>query len=198
MKRTGIVLLVLIALARPARAQTAFTPSLTSPSEGQALQGAVTITGTTAVDGYASSELSFAYSGDPTGTWFLISTTITNAPVFDDTLATWDTTTITDGDYALRLRVFLLDATFTDITVGGLRVRNYTPVETPTPAPTVEQSTPLPSATPTATPQPTPTPLPRNPAVLDPADLRASLGVGGLAVLLAFALLGIYLWLRRK
>ena len=196
MKRAALVLLAMLALARPARAQTAFLPSVAAPSAGQALQGVVAVAGTTAVDGFVSAELSFAYAGDPTGTWFLI--TVTGTPVFESTLAAWDTTTITDGNYVLRLRVFLSDGSSKDILVEGLRVRNYSPVETATPAPTVEQASPVPSATPTATPQPTPTALPGNPAAIDPADLRLSIAAGGLAALLAFALLGLYLWLRRK
>jgi hypothetical protein len=196
MKRALLALLAVLAFAGPARAQTAFLPALTAPSAGQAIQGVVAILGTTAVDGFVSAELSFAYSGDPTGTWFLVAQT--NMPVFEDVLASWDTTTLTDGDYVLRLRVYVADGTSTEIVVDGLRIRNYTPMETPTPAPTVVQPAQAPTATPTATPYPTPTALPRNPAEIGPGDLSGSVGLGALAGLVFLVLLGIYLWLRRK
>ena len=122
-------------------------------------------------------------------------------PVSAGTLATWDTTTITDGNYNLRLRVSLADGTFTDVLVGNLRVRNYSPVETPTPVPTSPQAptpTLTPTITPTATPYPTPTQLPPNPAEIAPTDVWVSVGYGGLAAVALILLLGAYLWLRRK
>jgi len=43
-----------------------------SPHPGEALQGAVSIGGTTELPGFRSAEVTFAYQSDPTGTWFLI------------------------------------------------------------------------------------------------------------------------------
>ena len=185
----------LAALAvRPIAAQSGL--AVNTPRQGEALQGVVTVKGTSDMTGFLSSEIAFAYAGDPTGTWFLIAAS--SQPVEDGTLATWDTTTITDGDYVLRLRVYLTDGTNLDVTVANLRVRNYTPVETPTPAPTALQATLVLTATPMATPFPTPTALPRNPAALTPADISTSIVWGGLAAVLLLLVLGVYLWLRRK
>ena len=114
------------------------------------LQGVVTIRGSSNETGFLSAEVDFTYAGDTTGTWFLIATD--SQPVDSSTLATWDTTTITDGDYNLRLRVILSDGTHLDVIIPNLRVRNYTPIETPTPAPTAVQ----PTLTPTITLTPTP------------------------------------------
>jgi hypothetical protein len=196
MKRAALSLLIALAVVRPVRAQTAFLPSLTAPEAGGVLQGTVGVTGTTAVDGFAAAELDFAYAGDPTGTWFLIVTL--GVPVYQDALAAWDTTTITDGDYDLRLRVILSDGTFVDATVEGLRVRNYTAIETPTPPPALPQALPEPTSTLTRTPHPTPTALPRNPAEIAPVDMWGSLTAGGLAALTALAVMGLYLRLRRR
>lgn len=116
-------------------------------------------------------------------------------------LATWDTGAVTDGVYDLRLVVMLKDGTQKEVVVSGLRVRNYTPVETNTPSPTpVRAETRLvPSQTPTATITPIPstgTPLPTNPAELQPIELGFSL-VQGMAVAFGlFALGGIYLGLK--
>lgn len=48
-------------------------------------------------------------------------------------LAVWDTTTISDGDYQLRLTVHYKDDSVVESVVRRVLVRNYTPVEiTPT------------------------------------------------------------------
>jgi len=191
-------LFLVIILASPILVRTAQAgdPVILVPHSGDVLQGAVTVTGSSDVTGFVLTEVSFAYTDDPTGTWFLIATA--SQPVLEGTLATWDTTSITDGNYILRLRVYLADGSFREAFVPSLRVRNYTPVETPTPQPTVAQATPLPTITLTATPFPTPTSLPRNPAVLAPVDVSFSIIYGGSAACLFFIIIGIYLWLRRK
>jgi len=182
--------------AGPAAAQTGFGAVITTPRSGDVLQGAVTVSGSSDVQDFLSSEIDFAYAADTTGTWFLVAAS--NQPISAGTLAAWDTTTITDGDYILRLRVYLTDGSYRETLVTGLRVRNYTPVETPTPAPVATQATTTPTTTQTATPFPTPTSLPPNPAALAPTDVSASILYGGLAAILTFVIIGIYLWLRRK
>ena len=167
-----------------------------SPHPGDVLQGVVPIVGSTAIDGFVSADISFTYADDPTGTWFLIAKSL--QPISKSTLVTWDTTVITDGNYVLRLQVTLVDGNMREFLVPELRVRNYTPIETPIPLPMVPEPTPFPTAAPTLTPFPTPTGLARNPATLAPMDVSASIIYGGLAAILAFIILGIYLWLRRK
>jgi hypothetical protein len=200
--------------AAPAPQATA-APNLliSAPAGGQALQGQVEITGNSAVAGFQSASLSFTYHGDLTSTWFIILET--GSPVAYGTLGVWDTTTITDGDYDVRLSVLLSDGSLIATTVEGLRVRNYSPVETSTSTPpaatataqpttpgaveaTLEVYTPSPSPSVTATPSQTPvpptiTPLPTNPAELSKAAMLNTLGKGGLLSLGLFALLGIYL-----
>ena len=171
-------------------------PVVLSPRAGEVLQGVVSIKGSSDVAGFVSAEAAFAYAGDNTGTWFLIGTS--NQPVHLDILASWDTTTITDGDYVLRVRVFLKDGSFLDVLIPNLRVRNYTPVETPTPAPTALQATATPTLTLTVTPFPTPTALPLNPAVLTPRDVSKSIAYGGLGAILFLVILGVYIGLRRR
>jgi hypothetical protein len=185
-------------MAFPLMAQNAQfgAPAIISPRPGDVLQGVATITGTTDVAGFVSAEISFTYVDDPTGTWFLIARI--NQPVFKDRLTTWDTTVITDGDYMIRLQVFLSDGSTLEALVPGVRVRNYTPVETPTPMAITQAATPFATITRTATPFPTPTPLPANPAILAPTEITASLLYGGLAAILTFVIIGIFFWLRRK
>src|SRR4030042_389985 len=96
-------------------------PYITAPQAGQALQGMVTVTGASALEEFALAEIAFAYADDATGTWFLIASS--DQPVIDGFLATWDTTTITDGTYALRMRVLLADGTNRETPVPALGVR---------------------------------------------------------------------------
>jgi hypothetical protein len=177
-------------------AQADAGPQIELPQTGDALQGIVPISGSDQLVGRLYSEVAFAYAGDTTGTWFLIATV--NEPVLDGTLTNWDTTTITDGNYILRLRVYLSNGTFRDVTTPNLRVRNYTPIETPTPAPTAVRPTLKPTITLTSTPFPTPTMLPPNQAILTPADVTVSIAYGGIAAIILLIIIGFYLWLRRK
>jgi hypothetical protein len=166
----------------------------------------VAITGSIAAPGFQSAELTFTYANDTTHTWFWIADM---ARPINGTLAEWDTTTLTDGDYTLRLVVIRTEGSPVEIVIAGLRVRNYTPIETNTPAPTPTLTAPLtpapwelPAAPPTLTPlptsaRPTLTPLPTNPALLTTQDITLSLGRGALGLLGAFALLGIYLYWRK-
>jgi len=200
--------LLTLALFLPtgASAQAGTTIRITAPASGDVLQGLVDITGTSAVDGFFASELSFAYVSDPTSTWFLIYST--DSPVTDGLLAAWDTNLVTDGDYTLRLRVTQQDGTILETLVTGLRVRNQTPTETATPAPTFTPGpadTPIPSPlpptpmpAPTSTRQPTPTPLPSNPAAVTPDEITFFLGRGILLALLTFVIVGIFIRLRRN
>ncbi len=187
--------------ATPTPSPTAIPVSVLSPQAGQAVQGVVPVTAYTQVDGFLSSELYFGYSADTTGTWFLIARQDTR---LDGALfASWDTTTITDGNYNLRLVVTIQDQTPIIYLVEALRVRNYSPVETdtPTPSPTSQPGnlpTQTPSPLPTLTPlPPTPTPLPTNPAVLNGGRFGRSAGAGILGALAAFLLLGLYLAVRQ-
>lgn len=181
-------------------AQQAGAAALQAPRPGEALQGVIAILGSTQVDGFVSAELAFAYSRDTSGTWFILARS--EKPVENGFLASWDTTTITDSNYELRLTVRLQDGSSQVVQLSGLRVRNYTPVETPTPPaqPTAAASpaaTAAPTLTPTPTPvRPTPTRLATNPAQVLPGDIQNGFLWGGLVAFSLFAVLGIYLGLQ--
>ena len=179
--------------------------TITSPLAGDVLRGEVTITGTTDIPNFSSAQLDFAYASNPTNTWFAIQTL--SQPVTDSALTTWNTTSISDGDYILRLRVNLSDNTLQEITVPIQIGNDLVPV-TPTVVPTatlnaVEVQIPTPfllaaSPTPTTPPRPTPTALPTNPASLGQTAIFASLGRGVLVILGLFALSGLILRFRRS
>jgi len=172
-----------------------------SPVPGQALQGNILITAEINLDESLSAELSFAYADDHRDTWFLIQEI--REPSVDGLSVEWDTTILTDGEYTLRVIVITDQDQFTGI-VPGIRVRNYSAIETSTPVPT---STPAPADTlmPTATltttitPLPfTPTPLPPNPAQLNIREIGISIGRGALVAFGVLALFGLYLYIRNR
>lgn len=178
-------------------------PYLTAPQSGSAVQGSVNILGTTTQAGFQYAEVSFRYTGGQAGNWFLIQQI--RKPVKDALLAVWDTTTIADGGYALRLQVFLEGGKVDEVIQTGLRVRNYTAIETSTPTPfqaatrsaaphPLETASPIPQ---TATPRPTPTPLPANPAQIQPTQLLGSLAIGFGAILLIFFGIAMYQGARK-
>lgn len=203
----GLLALALTLLPARVSAQAQAAIRIASPASGETLHGFVNVTGTSAVDGFASTELSFAYASDVTSTWFLIYQT--DAPVTDGLIAAWDTTLITDGDYHLRLRVTLQDGSILESLVTGLRIRNQGPTETPVPTSTPEPTAttelippatplpPTPQPAPTSTRLPTPTPLPPNPAAVTQSEIVSSLTRGLFIAFLAFLIIGVLLHLRR-
>jgi hypothetical protein len=179
--------------------------AITSPAPGEALRGQVNIIGSTNVPDFLSARLDFAYASSPVDTWFPLATL--SQSVFDTPLYTWDTTTITDGEYLLRLRVFVADGSAQEVTVA-VSVQNDVVPATPTiPAPTATAESvtvlvPTPfllaaSPTPTDLPRPTPTPFPTNPASLDSGRILLTLGRGALVILGVFVFAGLIVRIRR-
>jgi hypothetical protein len=177
--------------------------AITSPASDEVLRGQVTITGRVDVVGFASVFLEFAYASNPTDTWFTIQTF--SQPIPDSTLAVWDTTSITDGDYVLRLRVNFEDGTSQEATIPIKVGNDAGPTPTAEPTSTPQESevlVPTPfllaaSPTPTEVPRPTPTALPPNPASLEGNEIYTSLGRGALVILGLFALAGLIIRVRR-
>jgi hypothetical protein len=179
--------------------------TINSPIAGQAVQGSVVILGNTALDGFLTYEIDFSYSTDPTHTWFLIQES--TIPIKDGILAVWDTSTITDGDYSLRLVVNQTSDNQVEITIAGLRVRNYTPKETETSTPIlpfVTQTAGIPTqlGTPLVTPaqadtlKSASTPLPTNPAGISTSQVMLTFGIGAAITVGCFTILGAYLSIR--
>jgi len=184
--------------------------SIDAPKPGEALQGRYPITGNTLIDDFLLTELEFAYSDHLTDTWFLIHES--DQPVNNGVLVQWDTTRITDGIYDLRLTVHREQGNPIMVTVPGVRVRNYTPIETDTPTPVSSGTSDLDASSsgegdlsssmvtisPTSTSiPPSSTPLPPNPAEIVPSDISDSVLRGAAGVLAFFVLLGIYISVRR-
>ena len=205
MKRALFTIVLLVFLfPQSVLAQEGTDLVISSPESGQIVQGLVIVSGTVTVLGFSSYELSFAYNDNPTGTWFTLQNS--SLPVLAGELGAWDTTTLTDGDYSLRLRAFFLDGSMQETTISDIRVRNYTAVPTPTVPPptatafaqivppTAQLIAPMPA---TVTPShPTPTPLSPNPAELAIPSISGALSRG--AILAVLLILGVNLILRLR
>jgi hypothetical protein len=182
------------------------TAAIDSPVAGQAVLGAVVIRGSTAVERFQYFEIVFASTADSTQTWLLIQQS--SIPIQDGILAVWDTNSITDGDYNLRLVIFKTDGSRSEVPVVGVRVRNYSPLDNSSPNPTVMYVT-LGPGTPTFTPLPqetlsasmtplpsTPTPLPANPAEVTSSQVMSTFGKGAALSIGLLVLLGAYVGMR--
>lgn len=205
---TSLVFILSGISAAPAQQQQQTpTPSptavviLLSPTNGQVLQGSVPVQIQASSAELSAVELSFGYSDDPTGTWFIIQQDQTLNP--EQPFARWDTTILTDGNYTLRILVTFPDNKQFEARAIGLRVRNYSPIETNTPTPVTPTTTPEPgelptvTLTPTATITLTPTLLPTNPSEMSSTQITSSLGRGALAAGVLFIFLGLFFSLRR-
>ncbi|MBK8781814.1 MAG: hypothetical protein IPO22_08375 [Anaerolineales bacterium] len=180
--------------------------AISSPQTGDELRGQVQIAGNMTGPNFASAELAFKYAAsDSADNWFTIQTF--PQPATDSTLAVWDTTSLTDGDYTLRLRVFLADGTFQDAIVSDLKLRNDTPaptqfVPTETALPQFSAATPLSALNqPTSTAIitfPSSTPLPVNPASVTTSSIYSTFGRGALIVLVLFIFFSLILRLRKN
>ena len=170
---------------------------ITSPQPASILRGQVEIVGTVNLPEFVSAELGFAYMVNPTDTWYVIQSL--TQPSEAAVLAVWDTSTLTDGDYNLRMRVLLKDGSFQDILVEGLKIRNDQPIE-PTPTEEIPTlSVVVTSAVPTSAPTPTlmlelATTLPDNAASLTTIEVYRTFGRG---VLIAIGIFLIAAWIVR-
>lgn len=182
---------------------------IASPQPGETLRGLIQIQGAMDAPNFSSAELAFTFdanASDPAAAWFPVQTF--SQPPADSALAAWDTTAVTDGDYTLRLRVFLQDGSFQDALITGLKIRNNEPLSTVTAPPTLADfniqplnETPGASVQLTQTPIltfPTSTPLPANPASLSASSILAIFWQSALVVLILFAFFSLILRLRKN
>jgi len=183
--------------------------AINSPQPGEVVQGVVEIQGTMDLPNFGSAELAFTFdasASDPAANWFIVQTF--PQPILNSSLAAWDTTALTDGDYALRLRVTLQDGSIQETLVAGLKVRNDIAIPTDTAAPTLADfnfqfsgGTPDIRVQPTATlvsVRPTSTPLPPNPATLNTTSIVRIFWQSALVAVAVFAFFALILRVRKN
>ena len=97
------------------------------PRNGDILRGSVPIVGTvngkSYLNPFARYELYVMPSGDTEWGWLYTS----EQQLWQSPLYNWDTTTVEDGFYDLRLRIVYRDANYDEYFVSRLRVANQTP-----------------------------------------------------------------------
>ena len=196
MNRAKVVLIAILLLFLPSSQSYAQAPGyaeIVEPDGGEAIQGVYTIMGSASHPSFLAYQLSFSFAPDTSNSWFLLGERQEN-PIVDSGLGLWDTTGISDGDYRLRLEVFLENETSIIAIVESVRIRNYSLIETNTPAPSTTQiaATALP---PSKTPRPTPLP-PVTPQ--GSSQVQRALVVGAIFGFVLFSSLGIYLFIRRR
>lgn len=193
----------------------AFIPQLpgayiSSPRDGETIQGQVAIRGTANIPDFWKYELHYLPEFLTGENWMPIGG-IVETPVVDGLLGVWDTTKVPDGSYVLRLRVARRDGNYVEVFVRDLMVANQAPIPTPTPTPATPEPSPTPlpptptviielPATPTPFPSPTipprPTPTRTDNYVFDPGKLFSPFCYGMAAAGLFFAFFG-FLFLMR-
>jgi membrane peptidoglycan carboxypeptidase len=139
--------------------------TLVNPADGAVLTGAVTITGQVSAPNFAYYQLEYAAAGAPEIFTPIGAAVNQQFPNNGSTLATWDTRTVPNGQYILRLAVYSSNNGYIFRT-ARVTLNNIPPTPTPAPAtPTLPapiapvftplpfdaQTVPLGPATPTAT-----------------------------------------------
>lgn len=119
---------------------TPFVPSATPlpydvriayPVDGSQVAGYVTITGSASHPRFLQYALEWGPEPNPSNLWYPI-TAPRSTIVLNGILGAWNTTSVPDGNYRLRLHVWLSDGTDTAFVTGGIRVSNVQPTVAPT------------------------------------------------------------------
>jgi hypothetical protein len=170
-------------------------PRIDVPLPGDEVRGVVGIAGSTDMEEFAFSEVSFGFS--PEGAWFSLGRQ--SAPVKNQIIANWDTTSIPDGTYRIRVVVQKKDGSQVETVVDEIHVSNYSSTGSSGTDTGSRRSTPLPDYDDSV--KRTATALPRNPASVTSQDLFSSLRMGVAGTIGLFLLLALYLgmrWLNRR
>lgn len=167
---------------------------ITRPQDSEVLHGVVTIEGSAAHPAFVAYELSFAYDPNPTDTWFPILDDV-QTPVTDGRLGLWDTTSITDGNYQLRLYVVLENDSRLEAYARNLQVRNTTPAETQPAREEATTSTETPAVA-TETPAPTVVPVIQSQRSGTQKVLQ-SLKIGAILGCLSLLIFASYIFFRK-
>ena len=139
-KITAVLVVGLLLLAIPASLIVGAAPEngITAPGEGDAVSGEVSIEGTADAPDFWKYELHYNPVPGNADLWTAIEGTPFTTAVVEGELVEWDTTTVEDGTYGLRLRVVREDGNFDDYKVMGVVVANGAPEVEPTEEPGVE------------------------------------------------------------
>lgn len=168
--------------------------SIQQPASGEVVRGVVQVTGTAAGTGFASYNLAYSFENSDSTNWFPIAAG--SQPVNSAILGTWDTTTITDGNYSLKLTVNDQKGNPQEIITQNVLVRNYLSSNTTGTSASLSAGSPeaqgqgMPVSTNTGQ-------TPENPASLQQSELRQAVISGGWVGVGLITLIGVYTLVRR-
>ena len=193
---------------------------INSPAQGEQVSGQVAITGSASHPSlFAGYELEFDNLADTNTIWIPIEQRVTQQ-VTNNVLQIWDTVElrVPDGQYQLRLSVFLTDSSEpVTYVVANIQVTNTAPTSlptfqsdgnAPTTAPATEGAPPIVQPS-TRTPNPTSEALtipaddstgdtPRGDISLNLGGLQSAFCLGVYIAIAFFAAFGGYVWLRNR
>jgi hypothetical protein len=187
----------------------AMPAKIVSPGDNAVVRGTVPIVGTAVDPAFWKYEVHYAPEPNPLDRWTLIGI-VHETQVGDGLLETWDTSTIPDGTYSVRLRVVNRTGNYQEVFARGVLVANAAPTNTPEPTRTaLPTATITPAATPTfmipTSPlsQPTATPTLARPTrsalpgVLDVSAWRQSFCLGAELMAILLVVIALVFLLRR-
>lgn len=158
---TALALTTPPALAAPVGQEA--RPVIAQPTQDAAVRDVVQIIGTATHPEFQRYELYYAPSPVPSDqSWIFIGDAHNNQQPLG-LLGTWDSRSVPDGAYVLRVRVVKLDGNYIDSDARRVIVANTRPAETPTPE---VSPTPPPELPPTDSPVAEPAPVVEQPTVV--------------------------------
>jgi hypothetical protein len=172
---------------------------IASPAPGQAVQGLIEIIGSANPENFEEYTLNFYLQDSNITTPFLIYKS--GSPVESGKLGDWETSNLTDGTYILELQVNLSNGEELIHQIEGIRIRNYTAIETNTPEPTIQvtvqpmESTPAIEATPDTDKS---VELGPNPAEINIKSIEQSIVRGVAISVIGILLLLSYILFKRR
>ncbi|MCI0709677.1 MAG: pilus assembly protein N-terminal domain-containing protein, partial [Chloroflexi bacterium] len=105
---------------------------IVSPITGATVSGNVSIFGSASHPQFVQYTVEWGPASNPNNLWYPITPQAITVPVVNGVLASWNTNTVPDGTYQIRLHVYLSNNTeITNAVVSNIRVRNNVPTNTP-------------------------------------------------------------------
>ncbi|MBI5957284.1 MAG: hypothetical protein HY866_01020 [Chloroflexi bacterium] len=118
-----------------------YVVQISYPLDGSQVAGYISVIGSASHPRFLQYALEWAPDPNPNNLWYPMSAP-SRTPVLYGSLGAWNTTTVADGLYQVRLHVWLADGTETYDWVNGLRVSNRQPTAVPTLTPSPKPNQP--------------------------------------------------------
>ncbi len=143
-----VLMLAALAAASPPRVLDCRYVAFTAPLPGATVSGPVEVRGRALILDFQFYKVEYSLPGRDE--WTIIGTDVVRQPVENGRLVLWQTTTVPDGSYRLRLRVVDLTGNYCEAILSPLTVMNVratAPPPTPTDTPVLTAVPPGPTLT---------------------------------------------------